>query len=318
MAQCWITVLIEAAIVRHYSSWKAHLRFDRGGFARLIEPIIPLSVARGVVAVDVRLPEVLLGGFAGLATAGYFRLSRSLFDVVVAIAGAALKQVTLPTLAPLRDDRVLLRQRYLMVSGVNAWLFFAPLAVLYVWGGDLTVLMFGAKWSESAWIVQIFAVQGIAYALFYLYEPLLTAAGREGDLLRLRTIQAGLSVLCMATAIPFGARTMVAANTAGVLLAMPFMYHFVAKATGLNARDFVRAHAAPVGGAAVVMLVLAASQIGLRDAPPLVAMLVSTASALTVYLLLFLKFGDPGIRRDLLMFVASGRALRATPQTSHS
>lgn len=308
VAQFCMMVLIEFAVVRYYSSWKASLMFRKAIGVEFMRFGGPLVAARGIVAVDLRSPELLLGGFAGQASTGHFRVARSLFDVIVALVGLPLRQMILPTLAPIKGDQVLLKQRYLMLSAANAWLFFAPLAVFGVWGGEITVVVFSAKWSESAWIAQIFAFQGIAYALFYLYEPLLTAAGRTGDLLRLRAIQATLSIGCMIAAIPFGARAMIIANAGGVLLSMPFMYYFVTTAAGIDFRAFARSHIAPCVAGALVVAILFSIRSGMNETPLLVQMAISTVVAMAVYMAAFLRFGDAELRNAIWAF--AGRLTR--------
>jgi PST family polysaccharide transporter len=314
VAQTWIGLLAELVVVRRWSRWRARLRADHALTRALLAQGAPLVGARLVSALDLRSPELALGLVAGQASAGVFRVARGLFDVVIALVGAPLRNMALPVLAAGRGDDARAGRAYLRMSAIGAWLLAAPFAALGVWGAELTTILFGSKWGASGWVLSVLAWQGAVYALFYLYEPLLVAMGRGWAALRLRLVQTGALLAAMACGAAWGWTGVVIAHTAGTLAAAPAMYRAVRAATGLRHAQFLRAYAPPILAASVFVAVALGVEAALPREPRLARAALAALSAGLAYLALFSLTADQDLRvaaRGTLSrgLAAGGRAL---------
>lgn len=303
VAQYYCMVLVELWIVRRWSNWKARLSFDPKVARAIVGFSAYLFGSRLVTAIETRSPELILGMFAGQIFVGYFRVARNLFNVIISIVALPLRNMALPVLSDLQRDSAKLRDNYLVLSCASAWLLLAPAALLMIWARPLVELLFGAKWAESGWVLQVIAIQGLAYALFGLYESLFVALGRTNEVFKLRCGQATILIVIMLLMTPSGASAIVVGHTVGTLMAMPLMYFFIVRAIGADVRTMLRYHLPPLVAAGIFISVSLVVRRLLIGWPELTVMLVGTAFATAIYLALFLISGDATLRSHIVAFI---------------
>jgi O-antigen/teichoic acid export membrane protein len=234
VAQQVSVVAIDLVIVRSASDWRPKYGLDRELVLHLTSFGIFLFGARFLNVVDLRIPEIVIGAVIGQSSVGFFRVARSMQDVVMSIFAQPIHGLALPLFAARQHQIVDIRRAYLRMSEAISWLVFPPFAVLFFWGPTIIVSIFGSQWSSSGWILQILSLQCIVFATFYLYDPLLVALGQTRSVFKVRCAQTGASLICLLITAMFGFEYIVSGRVVALFAATPVMFFYLARATELK------------------------------------------------------------------------------------
>lgn len=129
-------------------------------------------------AIDLALPDILLGKMSGARQVGLFSRANSTVNILNHIAGPTINYIALPYLARVHhgghDMAAELKRIIAYVTG----LFWPALAVIAVLADPIIVLLYGEAWRESAAVMVWLCIACAAQATFSMAQPALTGIGR--------------------------------------------------------------------------------------------------------------------------------------------
>lgn len=129
-------------------------------------------------AIDLALPDILLGKMSGARQVGLFSRANSTVNILNHVAGPTINYVALPYLAKIHhgghDMAAELKRVIAYITGI----FWPALAVIAVLAEPIIVLLYGAAWRESATVMVWLCVSCAAQTTFSLAQPALTGIGR--------------------------------------------------------------------------------------------------------------------------------------------
>ncbi len=183
-----------------------------------------LTASKFVDYVIKNLDNFLVGRFCGAAPLGLYTRAYTLMQYPILLVSAPMARVTMPALARLQHDLPRLRQAYVRVLQVIAFLSFPMMAGLMVTADQVIRVIYGGKWTFVVPIFRVLCVAGVYQGVYNATGQLFVATGRTNRMLRC------LSCLCAALAIaffigvqcgPYG--TAVAYATTLTLLILPYL-----------------------------------------------------------------------------------------------
>lgn len=261
-----------------------------------------------------RVADVIVGARLGLDALGVLRVSDRMIDAAHAAVTAPLNVAWAPILAALRDDPAARTRHYLDLTSLAALLCAPAFIGLALVSGDLTAMMFDARYAAAAYVLPLLALAAVAAPFAHFRAAVLTALGRTRTIL-IVTI-ADFALTGVAVWIGAGAGLIGAAGGAMAASAIgaAASLWIVARAIDARPMDALRA-AAPAFAAAIAMAAPAlAIQAALPDAAHMARFALVTLTGALVYAGM-LWFAFPNWTRARLAYLrppAEAAALAAT------
>jgi teichuronic acid exporter len=295
--QQYTALVVELLIIVLVSPWRPTLRIEREFVSHLWAFGSHLMGARFLSTVDTRVIDIIIGAFVDQAAIGFYRVARSVFDVVTSVFVHPIQSVALPYFsskqAEIRDVRV----AFLEMTEAIAWLMLPPFLTLAIWAPLFITTVFGAKWAASGWILQLLTLQVTILASFFLYDPLLVAIGNTKQAFGLRCWQTGVSlVLCLAAA-SFGMHALVAAQVVSLYVTAPIMFVYISRAVDLKLATFLRQQFKPYFFSLVFIAVAYTSDQYFFEPQNLFGLLVALSCSYICYCIAFCLFAKDTLRR---------------------
>ena len=228
--------------------WRKVLNFGTGAM-----------LTSALKALDLALPDMLLGKMSGAHQVGLFSRANSTVNILNHVAGPTINYVALPYLAKIHhsghDMVAELKRIFAYITGI----FWPVLAVMAVTGEQVIVFLYGDVWRESASVMSWLCLAGAAKVTFSLAQPALTGIGRPYLSAIALLVTVGLKVLLGivmydGTLASFGA----ASAIADLLTLFPYVY-LLNTYLGLSFRDIYQSLVRTSIVTASVLLVTALS-----------------------------------------------------------
>ena len=187
------------------------------------------------------LDGVLIGSFQGVAAAALYNRGNRIIRTFRSGIESAVLPIALTEFSAAREDRSLLREKYLLAVGALTGLSWPMLVAAIVLAGPLVLGLFGPEWGEAVYLAQILSIGAIIHAASALSQQLHGSAGEAALLLKRETYLSAFRIfLLMVTA-----RISTAAVAYGfvLMLAVSFVVNqgLLRRSFGITAADFVRA-----------------------------------------------------------------------------
>lgn len=205
-----------------------------------------LAIAQLIFLFLVRAQDLLIGAWLGAASVGIYRVAWRSAEIIGNGAIQPFAQVGLQTYSRLQSAPHALRNAYKAMLRNCSALSLPALIGFGVMSPSIVPLVFGAKWSFSGGLGQIFALMAVPYTLNYFASPVLTAMGDTRRQRTLAMIQLGSTLAFTWVALPYGLTAVAAAYVLRSYLTMPFQIRFLKVASSITFGDTIAAIRAPL------------------------------------------------------------------------
>ncbi len=123
--------------------------------------------------------RALLGAFVPLELLGAYAIAAQLAEAIRKIIKRQAGRVMLPVCSRLleRDDPARLRRALWKVRGSLLAVAVAPLSLLSIFGQPVIGVLYGAKYAEAGWMLQLLAIGAIGSVIVMTYLPVMLAHG---------------------------------------------------------------------------------------------------------------------------------------------
>ncbi len=224
IGQYLVNQVIVVALNWIFAAWVPALPRDFRLLRGMVHVGGNLTASKLVEYVTKNLDNFLIGRFCGAAPLGLYTRAYTLMQYPVLLVSAPMGRVTLPVLARLQHDPPRLRQAYVRVLQVIAFITFPMMAGLMVTADQVIRVIYGGKWAAVVPIFRVLCIAGVYQGIYSATGQLFIATGRTNRMLR---ASAALCVaLCVAFTIgvrfgPFG-MAMAYATTISLLI-LPYL-----------------------------------------------------------------------------------------------
>jgi lipopolysaccharide exporter len=230
-----------AQLVTSYAihSHRPRLRFDRHQFQELFgfgKWILGSSI---LVYLTTQGDNIFVAKLLGVAALGFYQLAYQISNLPATEITHVISQVTFPAYAKLQADIPKLKEAYLKVLQLTAFLSFPMAGLIFVLAPDFTRIFLGEKWLPMVPAMQILVFAGLIRSIAATAGSVFIATGRpkmdiQGQCLRILT----LAFLGYPLTIYYGIiGTSIAVVTSISVTTITFSFNVI-KITGCEPKEF--------------------------------------------------------------------------------
>lgn len=170
VARCFVSYLVHP-YRPHLSSdlWKAKKLF---GFGRWIlgSSILIFLLTQG--------DDIFVGKLLGVAALGFYQMAYRISNMPATEITHVISQVTFPAYSKLQDDIPKLREAYLKVLQLTAFLSFPIAGLIFILAPDFTKIFLGSKWMPMVPVMQLLCIFGITRMINATTGPVFQGIGK--------------------------------------------------------------------------------------------------------------------------------------------
>ena len=158
--------------------YRPHLTFDLGkakelfGFGKWIlgSSILVFLLTQG--------DDIFVGKLLGATALGFYQMAYRISNIPATEITHAISQVTFPAYSKLQDNIPKLREAYLKVLQVTAFLSFPIAGLIFVLAPEFTKIFLGEKWMPMVPAMQILVFAGLVRSIAATTGPVFHAVGK--------------------------------------------------------------------------------------------------------------------------------------------
>lgn len=159
------------------SGWRPRLKFSRAATKDLLGFSVGTFLAKLGVFVANRADEILIGLFFGSYAVGIYRSAGRLMNMMVDLGTRAIGIASFPKFSRSQGDREQLRKDVGFCFRLSSLLVIPGLALL-AGASDALMAALGEKWRDSADVLKVLCLVGVAQALTTFAGPMLQGVGK--------------------------------------------------------------------------------------------------------------------------------------------
>lgn len=139
--------------------------------------------------------DILVGKVLGAAALGLYQMAYRISNLPATQITHVIIQVTFPAYAKLQDDIPRLREAYLRVLTIVAFVSFPLAGLIFVFCSDFTAIFLGVKWMSMVPAMQVLSAFGLIRSLTATTGPIFIGVGKPKIMTWLSAIQLAIMVV---------------------------------------------------------------------------------------------------------------------------
>lgn len=173
-------------------SYRPHARFDKGEFKELF------GFGRWVLGSSILIflimqgDDIVVGKMLGVTALGFYQMAFLISNLPATEITHVISQVTFPAYSKLQDDIPKLREAYLKVLQITAFLSFPIAGLIFALAPDFTKIFLGEKWIPMVLAMQVLVIFGLIRALAATTGSFFQGSGNPHILTKLAVLQLGI------------------------------------------------------------------------------------------------------------------------------
>lgn len=278
--------LVRCILSYVFHPYRPKLCFSRKKFKDLFHFGIWILGSTILVFLITQGDDILVGRLLGVAALGIYQMAYLISNLPVTELSDVISRVTFPAYAKLQNDPARLRQAYLSVLQVTAYLTVPMAGAILVLGHEITSIFLGPQWSSAVPTIQVLALGGLVNSICATARPVFQGVGRPEVDTRWHIVR----LLIMASILyPLTMRWGLIGTAIGVLAStcvttIGFIVQVV-RITRCSYLDFGKMTLIPLINSAIMMAVIAAAKQGLGKVN-FEGLIFLSATGLIAYLLM--------------------------------
>ena len=133
--------------------------------------------------------DIFVGKLLGATALGFYQMAYRISNMPATEITHVISQVTFPAYSKLQDNIPKLREAYLKVLQVTAFLSFPIAGLIFVLAPDFTKIFLGAKWMPMVPAMQVLALYGMLRAIGATTGVVFMAVGKPGIRTKIQSAQ---------------------------------------------------------------------------------------------------------------------------------
>lgn len=125
-----------------------------------------------------QVDTILIGKLLGTETLGIYTIAKQIIMRPAGIINPIITKVTFPAMAKIQDDILRLKNIYLRTINYLSSVNFPIYAFIFIFAHDIVMIMFGQKYFEAIYIMQILSIWGAMRSTVNPIGSLLLARGK--------------------------------------------------------------------------------------------------------------------------------------------
>ena len=207
-------ILLCTLLYWYYSDWRPTLKIDLGPARRMFRFSCKLLASSIVTDVNNNILNILLGRFYTAHDAGNYNQAWQWNYKASYLVQGMMAQVAQPVLVDVRDERERQLRVLRKMMRFAAFVAFPLLFGFALVAQEFIVVAIGAKWLESARLLQVLCVGGAFAPLSVVLYNMLLSRGKSSTYMWANIALCVCQLVLMTLLRPYGIRVMVVAFTA--------------------------------------------------------------------------------------------------------
>jgi len=133
--------------------------------------------------------DIFVGKLLGTTALGFYQMAYRISNIPATEITHVISQVTFPAYSKLQDNIPRLREVYLKVLQLTAFLSFPVAGLIFILAPDFTKIFLGEKWMPMVPAMMVLALWGLIRSIGATTGPLFQGVGRPNILAKLAVIQ---------------------------------------------------------------------------------------------------------------------------------
>lgn len=149
------------------------------------------------------LDSLMVGKLFGAAELGYYNKAYSLYGYPLNILAVPITSTLLPFLAPMKDDRAALGEKFTRVFRRLSFISAVCTALMHVCASEIILVMYGEAWAPAIPMLGILAFAAYSRGVNGSFAALLCAVGRTDLLMRSTAVNTAMTIaaICIGGAL---------------------------------------------------------------------------------------------------------------------
>jgi len=139
--------------------------------------------------------DIFVGKLLGVTALGYYQLAYRISNMPATEITHVISQVTFPAYSKLQDNIPKLREAYLKVLQVTAFLSFPIAGLIFILAPDFTKIFLGEKWMPMVPAMMVLVWWGVIRGLVGAMSPVFMSIGRPKIVTKMQFYQSVLLIL---------------------------------------------------------------------------------------------------------------------------
>ncbi len=271
--------------------YKPHLSSDLGkakelfGFGKWIlgSSIIMFLTTQG--------DDIFVGKLLGITMLGFYQMAYKLSNMPATEITHTISQVTFPAYSKLQDNIPKLREAYLKVLQITAFLSFPIAGLIFVLAPDFTKIFLGEKWMPMVPAMMVLALWGLIRSIGATKGPIYQAVGKPGIATKLQFVRLILLVIII---YPFTIKWGILGTSLTVLLSIlpvePISFYLAMKIIKCRVWEFGKLIALPTLGVTAMSTAILASKFFIFSITGMVSFFALIAIGVIAYITMAIIF----------------------------
>jgi len=277
--------------------WVPSMPSRRVNMGRLLTFGRDMTLTQFLFATAAQLDSVLIGRFGGAVPLGLYRQAYNLFMGPIERLNAPILGISQPTLSILQFEPDRYRRYYERILFAVS-LATIPLGVFTaICAREIVLVGLGEEWLGAVVYLRIFGVAGAILVPVGTTGTIQITRGQSGRYLVVNLVYSVALVGLMFVGAIWGVVAIAAARLVTLVVVSPWALHFAFSGSPISVRDFLRTVSRPVAASVAMGGALLLLQSWAPLDSPLLKLLASCGTAISVYFLAFNLL--PGGRRQL-------------------
>ena len=270
--------------------YRPHLSSDLGkakdlfGFGKWIfgSSILVFLITQG--------DDIFVGKLLGVTALGFYQLAYRISNMPATEITHVISQVTFPAYSKLQEDISKLREAYLKVLQVTAFLSFPIAGLIFVLAPDFTMIFLGEKWMPMVPAMQVLALWGLIRSIGAT-TIIFQSVGKPEISTKLQFARLILLVIIIyPLTIKWGILGASLAVLLSILPVEPFTFYLTIKIIKCRVWEFGKLIALPLIGVAIMSAALLASKFFIFSSTGLFSFFALVVIGLVVYVIIAIAF----------------------------
>jgi len=158
--------------------WRPSFQFSKESSVPFLKFSMPLLGENSINYWVRNIDNILVGKILGEQSLGYYSKAYSLMLLPVRQISGSITRVMFPSFSLIKNDKQKVWHNYSELLSITAFITFPLMAVLYIFGGEIILFMYGKDWVESISIFKGLCFLGAIQSLGVYCGSIFSSQGR--------------------------------------------------------------------------------------------------------------------------------------------
>ncbi|MCU0352497.1 MAG: lipopolysaccharide biosynthesis protein [Cytophagales bacterium] len=217
-----------------HTKWMPRLHFSKAHFRELFSFSYNMLLNNFMIYFSRNSTSLIIGLFLGPQAVGLYSFGYKVFQSTIEIANMSVNKVMLPLFASVQGNKERLAEYFYKAVKSTFVVVFSLLALIMVLSREAITRFFGQGWGPGTDLLNLIAVGGSVYMIFYYVNTVLVSVGRPDQVVRFNLVNGILNVALVGWACQYGLIYVGYAAVLRSIVLLPVAYWFVNRVVPLS------------------------------------------------------------------------------------